>query len=286
MEPHSTGEDPSRACACPVSPNDTDEPTRHLLMSLIHRAGAGQLISDLVGPDLDEARSSALLEPVTRTGAVSEWLAVNGDRVDVVLTAGDEQRVVFGFPTGNRIDWLDVYRRPAEYGGVVTGRTIVVNGPSGAGKSTLLKALQEVATVPLVVLDEPEHIGTVQPEYLIWRDRAPTLHRGYLRAIGALARTGNHVAVSAAGHRQSEFIDAFHDVALLSVGLTCDPVALDDRERRTGRWGGIAADSLAVHHGWTYDLEFDTTIEPDPLEMAHRELDHLPPQDAATASTS
>jgi chloramphenicol 3-O-phosphotransferase len=137
-----------------------------------------------------------------------------------------------------------------------------------------------VASVPLVIFDEPEHVGTVQPEYLIWRDRAPSLHRGYLRAIGALARSGNHVAVSAGGHAQREFTEAFRDVALVTVGLTCDPDVLNTRERRSGRWGGIAAASLGVHDAWTYDLQFDTTAEPDPHEMARCILDRLGDQGA------
>jgi chloramphenicol 3-O-phosphotransferase len=127
----------------------------------------------------------------------------------------------------------------------------------------------------LVIFDEPEHIGTVQPEYLIWRDRAPALHRGYLDAIAAMARAGNDVALPAAGHRQAEFVDAFGDVRIRTVGLTCDLEVLVERERRSGRWGGIAAESLGVHDGWTYDIEFDTTHSPDPLDLARQIVEHL-----------
>jgi chloramphenicol 3-O-phosphotransferase len=128
--------------------------------------------------------------------------------------------------------------------------------------------MQQVSITPFVIFDEPEHIGTVQTEFLIWRDRAPTLHRGYLDAIAALARAGNRVALSAAGHRQAEFLDAFDDVPIFSVGLTCELSVLVERERRSGRWAGIAAESLGVHDGWIYDVEFDTTYAPDPLELA------------------
>ena len=105
-----------------------------------------------------------------------------------------------------------------------------------AGKSTLMQALQSQATFPLVVLDEPEQIGTVQPGYLIWRDRAPSLHRGYLAAIATLAHAGNHVALSAAGHPYEEIAGVFDGVAVVTVGLTCDFEVLCERERRTGRW--------------------------------------------------
>ena len=110
--------------------------------------------------------------------------------------AGESQwRIVFGCSTETAIDWLDVFQRPNRFDGVAGGRAILINGPSGAGKSTLLRAMQQVATAPFVIFDEPEHIGTVQAEYLIWRDRAPALHRGYLDAIAALARGGNYVAL-------------------------------------------------------------------------------------------
>lgn len=170
---------------------------------------------------------------------------------------------------------MHVYLKPPSFSGVSGGQIIVVNGPSGSGKSTLMDALQAVAPFPLVVLDEPEHVGTVQPGYLIWRDAAPALHRGYLAAIRALASEGNHVAVSAAGHGHAEIAAAFDGVPTVRIGLHCDVDVLLHRERRTGRWAGIAGQSLTVHDGWTYDLEFDTTNGPDPRELAEQVLDLL-----------
>jgi chloramphenicol 3-O-phosphotransferase len=81
--------------------------------------------------------------------------------------------------------------------------------------------------------------------------------------------------VSAAGHRQPEFREAFADVPMFAVGLTCGLDVLLQRERRTGRWGGIAAGSLDVHDGWVYDFEFDTTDDPDPVELARQVSEHL-----------
>jgi chloramphenicol 3-O-phosphotransferase len=258
---------------------------RSLLESMLDRVRRGEPTDDIVGATLDHERVIQLLGPPALAEAKIDWLTVNGARVDATLTAGDEQwRVVFGCSssagTGAAgpaavVDWLDVFERPAHFDGVAGGRAVVVNGPSGAGKSTLLRALQRTAHGPLVVFDEPEHIGTVRPEYLIWRDRAPGLHRGYLDAIAALARAGNQVAVSAAGHRQADFLDAFADVPMLAVGLTCELDVLLHRERRTGRWGGIAAGSLDVHDDWVYDLEFDTTDDPDPAALARQISEHL-----------
>lgn len=230
-------------------------------------------MSELLGPGVDANRVITLLGSAARSQAPIDWIGVNGERVDAVLTAGDSQwRVVFGCSTDTAIDWLDVYERPPLAAGVPGGRAVLVNGASGAGKSTLMRAMQQVATGPFVVFDEPEHVGTVQPEYLIWRDRAPALHRGYLDAIAALARAGNHVALPAAGHPQAEFVAAFAGVPIHAVGLRCELGVLVARERRSGRWGGIAAQSVGVHDGWTYDVEFDTTDAPDPLEMARQVL--------------
>jgi len=148
----------------------------------------------------------------------------------------------------------------------------LIVGPSGAGKSTLMRSLQSVARFPLVVLDEPEQIGIVQPGYLIWRDSAPALHRGYLAAIAALAGAGNHVTLSAAGHTYDEIVKAFSGIQVIGVGMRCDFDVLVDREQRTGRWAGVAAQSLDIHDGWAYDLEIDTTNGPDPLELARRVL--------------
>jgi chloramphenicol 3-O-phosphotransferase len=243
---------------------------------MLHRVREDLPLSELVGPRIELASITNLLGPAARADARIEWITVNGERVDATVAADESQwRVVYGCTTDDVVDWLDVYERPACFDGVAGGRVVVVNGPSGAGKSMLMRALQQIAGVPFVILDEPEHIGTVQPGYLIWRDRAPALHRGYLDAIAALARAGNYVAVPAAGHQQDEFVEAFRDVPMLTIGLTCDQRVLVERERRTGRWGGIAADSAAAHDGWTYDIEFDTTDAPDPHDIARSILDRL-----------
>ena len=250
--------------------------SRELLNELLGRVREGRAISDLLTSEADPELVTENLRPLGRDHAVIESIAGSDERVDAVVTAGNATaRVVFAHTAAGLLTWLDVYLRPDRFDGIAGGRIIVVNGPSGAGKSTLMRALQSVATFPLVVLDEPEEIGTVQPGYLIWRDRAPSLHRGYLAAIATLARAGNHVAVSAAGHPHLDIADAFEDMFVVTVGLTCEFEVLCERERRTGRWAGIAAESLGAHHGWTYDLEFDTTDDPDPLDLAQLVLDRL-----------
>jgi chloramphenicol 3-O phosphotransferase len=185
-------------------------------------------------------------------------VSVNGDRVDVRAgDAEDEWHIVFGVIDGG-VDWMHTYRRPPAFPGVAGGRAVVVNGPSSVGKSTLLAALQAATVEPWVVFDEP-HLGAVRPEHLIWREGREVLHRGFVEGIAALARAGNSVAVAAGGLPQSWFDVAFADVPTLRVGLQCPTEELDRREatRRDVR-GGLAAASLGVHDGWSYDLEFDT----------------------------
>lgn len=104
------------------------------------------------------------------------------------------------------------------------------------------------------------------------RETATALHRGYLAAIRALTITGNHVALSAAGHPHDEISAAFKGLPIIRIGMHCDISVLAKREQRSGRRAGIAAQSLGVHDGWTYDLEFDTTHGPDPGELAAQVL--------------
>jgi chloramphenicol 3-O-phosphotransferase len=258
-----------------------------LLQSVLARIRIDLPLADLAGPELNELRAVERLRPLASVAVTVDWIAINGDRIDVVLTSGEAQwRVVFGSSSGTMMDWLDVFSRPLRFDGFRGGRVIVINGPSGAGKSTLMLALQQIATFPLVIFDEPEHIGSVQQGYLIWRDCAPALHIGYLHAIAALARAGNVVAVPGAGHSYNEFSEAFGDVLMLCVGLTCELDVLIERERRSGRWGGIAEASLGVHEGWTYDLNFDTTHKPDPLDLAHKILERVDVVGPLTNSSS
>ncbi|MFT3851468.1 MAG: hypothetical protein QM733_01795 [Ilumatobacteraceae bacterium] len=151
-----------------------------------------------------------------------------------------------------------MFRRPPDFTGVDGGRVVVVNGPSGSGKSSVLDAIAASSELPWVIFDEPV-LGSVRQPYLIWRDRAPVLHLGFLDAIAAVARRGNLVGLSAAGHPAGRIDEVFVGIETVRVGLDCSTEALIDRERgRDGRWGGLAVSSLRDHDGWRYDLRFDT----------------------------
>ncbi len=249
------------------------EGDRGFLRGLIDCVRDQTSLSHLLAPIADLESIRAQLQRLGDSAVEIESLEGNELRTDaVVIAEAVVARIVFARDSDGLLTWLHAYVKPPSFDGVEGGRLIVVNGPSGAGKSTLMTALQSHVSFPLVVLDEPEHIGAVQPGYLIWRDTAPALHRGYLAAIRALASTGNHVALSAAGHPYDEISTAFKGVPIIRIGVHCDISVLMKREQRTGRWAGIAAQSLGVHDGWTYDLEFDTTHGTDPAELAARVL--------------
>jgi chloramphenicol 3-O-phosphotransferase len=218
-------------------------------------------LDDLVSDPSDVPAFAARLAPLRdRSELAIVLLTVNGERVDVVAGDGDlEWRVVFGTVDARRIDWLRVFRRPPEFAGLSGGRAVIVNGPSSSGKSSVLHQLRSRSSTPWVVFDEPMY-GTVNVEYLIWRERAAALHRGFLDGIGALARAGNCVGVAAGGHPQLLFDTAFFGVPTIRVGLDCDLMELARRERgRRDVPGGWAEASLDVHDGWHYHLRFDTT---------------------------
>jgi chloramphenicol 3-O-phosphotransferase len=219
-------------------------------------------LDDLVSELNDVPAIAAQLAPLRdRKQLAILSLAVNGERVDVVAAGEDlEWRVVFGTVDARRISWLSVFQRPPEFAGLAGGRAVIVNGPSSSGKSTVLHELRSRSSVPWVVFDEPMY-GAVNVGYLIWRDRAEVLHRGFLDGIAALARAGNCVAVAAGGHPQRMFDAAFVGVPTIRVGLDCNAVELARRERgRRDVPGGLAEGSLEVHGGWHYHLRFDTTV--------------------------
>ncbi len=232
----------------------------------------------------DTTAAARLFERLRRDPAVAELaplrghadlqvrsVAVNGRRVDVVAaTADDEWRVVVGTPDMVNAEWVHVFTRPALFVGVPGGRAVVVNGPSSSGKSTLLGALRDRSAEPWVIFDEPM-FGGVRSEYLIWPDRAPLLHTGFLDGIAALARTGNLVALAAGGHGSKAFRHAFAGLPTLWVGLDCPAGERQRREMaRLDVAGGLFAASPHIHDGWEYDLRFDTTE--DPLDDMVRQI--------------
>ena len=233
------------------------------LQPLLAGARAGS-VRDLLADDEEAPEVLVALAPLSEQPSPPsiEWSVVNVDRVDASLTSGGrEWRLVYFVAADEGIRAVHLYEKPPPYEPVADGLVIVVNGPSGAGKSTLIEAVRTSAPDLWVAFDEPV-MGTVDPAYWIWRDVAPSLHRGVFAAIAALAREGNQVITAAGGFPFDLVQTALERVRAVYVGLDCPLEVLLERELgREGRWGGIAESSLAAHEGWTYDLRFDSSTE-------------------------
>ncbi len=197
------------------------------------------------------------------------WFGRNGGRFDARLRDADgrEHHVVADEDhTGLRI--VLMLTEPDQVP-MQTPVVVVANGASGSGKSTLLRSIAEVSEVPWVTFDEPI-LGAADRTLLLWPQRSPQLHAGFIDGIAALAAAGNAVAIAAGGHSQARFRESMRGVRVLYVGLDCPIDVLLDCERgREGRWGGLAIQSLKAHEGWSYDLRIDTS--------------EVPPHDAARA---
>ena len=225
------------------------------------RSGDGSRPDSAAAPAITPALADRL-EPLRgRPDLEVVSLSVNGDRVDVVARDDDDEwRVVFGTPDGERVEWLDVYRRPEVFGGVDGGLAVVINGPSSVGKSSVLREIRVRSAAPWVIFDEP-FVGSVGVEWLIWREQAEVLHRGFLDGIGAVARAGNLVATAAGGHPQVWFDDAFTGVRTVRVGLDCPSDELARRERRRSDVpGGLSEADPHIHAGWDYHVRVDTAV--------------------------
>jgi chloramphenicol 3-O-phosphotransferase len=203
-------------------------------------------------------------------------VAVNGRRVDVVVVAppAQEWRVVLEVDDGC-LRSVVVFERPPRFVGVDGGRAVVVNGPSSAGKSTVMSAVLKASSTPWVMFDEL-FFGTVAMPFLIWGDAAPTLRRGFIAGIQALAAAENQVIMT--GGDPDEFSQLRSHVPTLAVGLDCPlEVRIARQVARNDRWGGLTEATEDRHVGWSYDLRFDTSLvsPPDIAARILRAVDEL-----------
>lgn len=236
------------------------------LVQLLLEKVFGQLEAPHRAPALpaDPAAASevvAALAPVAAAQPLSvAWATMNGSRLDATVVSGEhEWWVVLAVDDDGRVREAGTVERPLYFPGVPGGRAIIVNGPSSVGKTTVMEAVVEVATTPWVLFDELR-LGDIKSEYLIWRDRSPTLTPGFLAGMTAFAAAGNQMILSAGQRDVTLFDELRSTVPTLCVRLVCPlAVRVARQATRDDRWGGLTEESETEPDGWTYDLRFDTS---------------------------
>jgi len=169
---------------------------------------------------------------------------------------------------------------------MVRTEVIVLNGGSSSGKSSIARSLQELLVMPWATLGVDDLISALSPSLVggspPLSGRTPLLRLGgngeviveaawrqvesaWYAGLSAIARTGLGLIVDEVllrgGTAQRQIADAFEGLALLWVGVHCDPVVAAAREvGRPGRVAGMASSqAVKVHQGVHYDVTVDTT---------------------------
>ncbi|MCA0433654.1 MAG: chloramphenicol phosphotransferase [Proteobacteria bacterium] len=162
-------------------------------------------------------------------------------------------------------------------------RIILLNGVGSVGKTSTARALQEIASLPLLhvqmdtfldMLPErlQEHADGFSYEALSVSGTTETsitagpvgvkLLRGMRRAIAAMADAGNNLIVDDVllGDAYGDYVELLARHDLFVVGLHAALDVLERRERERGdRSIGLARWQFSrVHAGIGYDLEIDT----------------------------
>lgn len=183
----------------------------------------------------------------------------------------------------------------------VRTEVIVLNGRSSSGKSSIARSLQELLETPWATLGVDDLIRALSPSLVgsspLLSGRAPLLRLGgngevivepawrqvesaWYEGLAAIARSGLGVILDEVllrgGTAQRQLADAFEGLALLWVGVQCDPAVAASREAgRPDRVAGMAASqAVKVHEGVHYDLTVDSTTASSE-ECARTILAHL-----------
>lgn len=175
------------------------------------------------------------------------------------------------------------------------GKVIIINGPSAGGKSSILKAFQAQEKEPWLcagidklfveVLHEKFFLEDNAAKYKIMKntksqtpDGKPVfgiemlsmgkkILRGMHSAIAGYAKAGCDVIVdyiSYSPEQRDELLQTLSGLETVLVGISADLKQLEQRElsRGTSPEGHARSHYKAVHEGWKYDLEIDTTQTP------------------------
>lgn len=175
-----------------------------------------------------------------------------------------------------------------------SGRIVVLNGIGSVGKSSVARALQAIASQPMLhvqmdaflemlpeaLQDHPDAFSyeTVQeagkPQVAIRGGPVgERLMRGMIHAVAAMAAEGNSMIVDEVmdGSKWQAYAGALAKFKVHVVGLFAPLDVLEAREQARGdRLIGLARWQYGrVHKGMKYDLEIDTSVAA-PQECAER----------------
>lgn len=205
----------------------------------------------------------AVLWAATQSGVLLPFV----DELEVLSAARNGERLDAEVQAGARRWWLvrfgedapTIFERPVTTLPPADGSVVVVvNGLSSAGKSSVVRAVVEGSAEPWVGFDEP-FLGVVRPEVLIWPEQAPTVWRGFLAGISALAAEGNRVIAASGGLPHQQWRTALGTSRLIAVALDCPVDVLTARHRLRPDRRGDLIDSTTVHDSWVYDQRFDSS---------------------------
>jgi len=158
-------------------------------------------------------------------------------------------------------------------------KVVILNGGSRSGKPSLARRLQDALPSPWWRFSIDDLIGAMPDAMLNGEggielgsdgsvrsgDAFRSLESAWMHGIAEMARRGARVIVEEAfvsGPAARERWQAsLEGLAVLWVGIFCDPAVVAARERERGdRIAGMAAaPTEAVHVGMTYDVMVDTS---------------------------
>ncbi|MGZ3601859.1 MAG: chloramphenicol phosphotransferase CPT [Ktedonobacterales bacterium] len=167
-------------------------------------------------------------------------------------------------------------------GVAVVIQVIILNGGSSSGKTTIATCLQDMLPSPWLRLSIDTLIDAM-PKALLTSDTGiefgadgsvrpgpafRKLEAAWMQGIAAMAQAGARIILDdvfvSGVDAQNRWRAALADVAVLWVGVRCDPAVATEREKGRGdRVTGMAAlQAQMVHAGIEYDMEVDTTETP------------------------
>jgi len=179
---------------------------------------------------------------------------------------------------------------------------IVLNGGSSSGKSSLARCLQSLLPNPWLTLAGDDLLEAMPPAMFASEDGivlAPdgqivvgpgfrTLEAAWSQGVAAMARAGAGIILDVVllqgAVAQSRWKRVFDGLAVLWVGVRCDPLVAAAREAARGdRMLGMALlQAHKVHQGMVYDMQVDTTHS-STEDCARQIADHVVAESYPTA---